>query len=268
MPVPRRPIRLSIGLAALAVLSTQAVSSAPPPAGAGEGSSWKAGRRITLEMSEEGAGSARYTFENAANGDFRIEESETLEHGVKRSGTVLMVAGRGMAVRGLDLPKDEEFGVLDGPFLRLELVRTLLERAVPAGPASVKEPVKVEMREASRAIQVETPTAGAGFLPPWRVTGSVTRASAEEVAVDLSFQSAISSQGTAAVAYHFKGTWELGAPAASLPDDTPLAGWTSYLLGPVPQSDDEGEGYALGARRAPTPYPTVGALRKAAQASP
>src|SRR5262249_50746738 len=153
MPVPRRSIPLSLCLVALPVLSARAVSAAPPPPGGG--SSWKTGSRITLEMEEEGAGSAHYTFENAANGDFRIEESETLEHGAKRAGTVLMVAGRGMAVRGLDLPKRGELAAIDGPFLRLQLVRILLERAVPLGPAAVKETVTVESREESRAIEVE-----------------------------------------------------------------------------------------------------------------
>jgi hypothetical protein len=248
-------------LVALVTLSATAHAASPAPPPAAGGSPWTGANRITLEFSEEGAGSASYIFENAANGDFRIEETETPAHEAKRSGTLYMVGGRGMAVRGLDLPLGGELAAVDGPFLRLELARTLLERGVPGGPASIKAPVQIDSREAAKAIQVETPTAAAQFPPPWRLKGSVTK-EAQEVTFDLVLKSETFLKSSSGTTFHFHGTWKLGAVPASFPDDTSLSGWTSYLLAPVLQKDS-GD-YEPGAVPLPT-VPTLGALRKVAQ---
>ncbi|HTQ80060.1 MAG TPA: hypothetical protein VMM92_08690 [Thermoanaerobaculia bacterium] len=275
----------ALALALLLLLASAAAAqpagnpapAAPAPAAPEiPASPWAVGNHISLTVTEPGA-SATYTFENAANGDFRVDETSEAR-GVRGAGSILMIAGRGMAVRGLSLTEGAEVDAVDRPVLSLQLLKALLEKALPAGPPAVRGTVPVEVREALEPLAFETPTTQGEFRPPWRAQGTVRREAEERLAFDLTFRAPRPAgasprrpgnpPGNPEVEYRLKGVWLLSALPPSLPDDLPLAGWALYQVGPIRHTIGNSEIFGYGAERLTADYLTVGAFRQAVAAPP
>lgn len=148
------------------------------------------------------------------------------------SGTIMVIEGRVMLVRGLLLPRGYEIDALDSRVLMLHLAFELLGRAFPRGPDSVSSNANVRISESRTPIPVRTVSARGEFRAPWSLKGTASREAPERVAFDLEFTFPDEGSPTEQV-MNLSGTWQLDRLGLALNDAMTLDGWQSYLLGGV-----------------------------------
>jgi len=213
---------------------------------------WHCGNRVWLCVSD-GTTSGDWRFEIGEEDDLRLTIHEVSPQGV-RTGQIILVAGRAMLTLGLELPEGQESDAVDGPVLLLQLVLTLLHRALPEGPEALEGEARVELGDSGEALQVGTLSASAEFPAPWSATGQVHGQTGTAIELDLHFTCGMGAQAQTTLT--MRGTWERLTPPPALDDDMAVAGWRMYALGPRYQGDvlDHGAGPL-------DPAPTIGTLR-------
>jgi hypothetical protein len=122
-------------------------------------------------------------FDRSTN-DLRVDVDSAAAKEVNR-GSIGMIEGQTMIVRGLKLERGYEIDALDGPMLTMRLMVALLNRAIPGGPDALKGRKKIDLSEQQVGIQFATPSAEGQITAPWRVVGMVNRAEGEAIAYDL-----------------------------------------------------------------------------------
>jgi hypothetical protein len=172
--------------------------------------------------------------------DFRLD-AEMSNGKVTRTGTILMVNGLVMAVRGQAVNPGHELDLLDGAALSQQLVYRLLNEALPQGPGALKGVRKVDYASESTDLHLATPSSEGIVSAPWRVTGTVKRLAGNAVEYDLKLTSGGASNiADNANTYnpHVSGRLSKLA-AAKLDDSTSLKGWKTYSVGAELASNDE-----------------------------
>jgi len=250
-------------IAVLAALSLDDLAMARDAAASSRGQavSWEKLNVFTLTLSSDsGPGRVTYRGEGSfTTGDLRLDV-DLVDSENKQAGTMLVVGGKVMAVRGLELPAH---GVdpLHSAIIALRLVTSALMVASPDGPDAVKGAVCIDHRETEKALRVGAPPAGRQFPPPWSVRGQVDRSRDGTIAYDLELSVGRSipyglepppgnlMEPESRVGVRCVGTLSASATAPGLSDQFSLKGWKTYsLLGAPP----------------PTPAPpTIGAVREA-----
>jgi hypothetical protein len=203
----------------------------------------------------------RGKFDSASN-DYQLD-SEMSDGNATRAGTILMVGGLVMAVRGEVVKPGLELSLLDGAALSQQLVYRLLSTAIPAGPQAIAHTQKVRYASDSLPILLSTPSAEAVVSAPWSVTGTVKQLTGGTIEYDLSVHSGGGSAGGAISAYnpHLAGRLSRTA-SARLDDSISLAGWKTY---DVASRVDAGNGASMavaGIHTSARPYRTVAEVRK------
>jgi hypothetical protein len=182
---------------------------------------WQAGNRITLRATD-GFSIGDWQFEFGDHDDLHLtlrqqSPDEVLE------GELLVVGGRLLLTKGLELPPGAEIDAIDGPGIMLKLVIELLGRAVPAGPEAFVHEAPVDIR-GDEDLRVATQSASGEWPGPWHLEGRVDRSDAA-IRFALTFTSPDSR-------LEFSGTWEQIDPPPQLDEGMSLAGWRIHSLGP------------------------------------
>ncbi|MPZ47007.1 MAG: hypothetical protein GEV05_27310 [Betaproteobacteria bacterium] len=215
---------------ALAATLAAAQSRQPPADPAVASSEWAKGNRVLLGVTQERLGfSAQWRFQRSGNGDIVLDLEET-RAGQARAGALMLVANGVLLARDVPLERGRELDSFNGPLLMLQLVLRLLERAVPAGPASIKREMPIDAAEHDRAVKVSTIGADGEFLAPWRVTGQIGPGADGQVRFELQFVSANRSPRGAPYETRIVGIWQNASPPVQLPDTMPLRGWRGFRI--------------------------------------
>lgn len=211
-----------------ALAAGEPASSAATPLDTG--SEWAKGNRVLIGVTQERLGfSAQWRFERAAGGDVLLELEET-RAGQARAGALLLVSDGALLARDVPLERGRELDSFNGPLMMLQLVLRLLERAVPAGPASVRRDMSIDTSENERALKVAAIGAEGEFLAPWRVRGRIGAGAHGQIRFELQFVSANRSARATPYETRIAGIWQNASPPPQLPDTMPLRGWRAFRI--------------------------------------
>lgn len=203
------------------------------------------------------------TFDDPA--DVSIELDTPAAKGRTR-GTLLLVGGQALAIKGFAPEPGFEIDPLDTAIVNLKLVTNLLTRIEPAGPDAVKASRAVKLADGKKALVAYTRSLNLQFDAPWTVTGQVKRVDAKSVAYDLTIEAPGAKAGER-LKWQLKGT--AGGPAreASLGDALSLAGWSAWRLA-APTSKTGHATLTFGTQKLPGPFATMKDLRAALARAP
>lgn len=239
---------------------------APASATAGEKISWFKGNHITVQASAEGAkDSTRYELWVSGPGDVRVEESDSTG---KKSGSILLVGGRFLAMRGIDSEPGMEIDTMDLPALNWQLAAQLLERAFPGGPPASLPSKEIAVAEPKQGIEVGTMSAGGEYGAPWKLKAKASRGDAGRISYQLNFSYTDSETGKSAPPVVLSGTWEHLPSNQETPASTSLEGWKIFSLGPTQQQEGSSHILDYGTSSVKDRAQTVGDLKKLAEKQP
>jgi hypothetical protein len=192
---------------------------------------WYRGNVITLDAAEPKVGfKAQWRFERTADNDIRLVLDEQRKVGPQR-GTMMIIGQQALLTRDLTLARPGSvLPAVDGPTLLLNLTLRMLERGVPEGPVAMRRERSVSLSEKTLPINIQTPSAQGLFLPPWQLTGKVTR-KGDQFVFDLLLVSRSRTDANAAHNTVLRGSWknEEKTPPV-LPSEMALAGWDLYAI--------------------------------------
>ncbi|MDX1554581.1 MAG: hypothetical protein R3212_01000 [Xanthomonadales bacterium] len=214
-------------LAALLVgltVSAQAWSQEGGEASISPDATWRDVSAVRMDVEFPGDGyHASWLLHRCECGDLLIESELNLPGEVEK-GELLLVGQRAVLERGFKSEELETEMSWDAPALMLQLAGYLLERSVPAGPASVTQNTVVSFAEATQAINLDSGNAVGGFPAPWEVTATVAPQGETHRRFDLRFSFAVPGQSVVAE-MRLKGVGDYARRNFPLPDDMPLKGW-------------------------------------------
>ncbi|MGH7233660.1 MAG: hypothetical protein ACREJU_20205 [Nitrospiraceae bacterium] len=222
---------------------------------------WLQGNRIKIRPGGF-EGQSLITMEMGQGGDVWIKQDSKADDKLTTL-SLLLVAGKAVAVTGGELPSGAEMEILDRAGLQLQLVEYILARAFPAGPDGVKGQKKMAMSEKKEPIRIGTTGAKGYFSPPWSVSGKATLLAPDKIGFDFTFSFAGEKAKKKRSTLKFAGIWQRDARTPQFDDRLPLEGWKIYLLGT--RTGDKTAEYGA----VPTEsYKTLGHLREALQKQP
>jgi hypothetical protein len=184
----------------------------------------------------------------------------------RSKGSLLLVGGQGIAVKGFAPEPGFEIDPLDTAIVNLKLVTNLLARAAPEGPAGVKAATAVQLRDDKLPLLAYTRSLNLQFAAPWTVTGQLKRVDAATVAYDLVIEAPGAKAGER-LKWVLKGTAGGATRPKALDDAMPLSSWTAYRLGPG-KSKTGHTTLAFGTQKLPGPFATMRELRAALAKAP
>lgn len=203
-----------------------------------------------------------WTSEIDANHDSLIAIDN--RYGTERAqGQIMVVSGRVLASRGLDLKVGYEIDTLDSAILSFRLVRELLQCALPAGPGSINADEVVQYSEQVNPIRVGTPSAVGEFSAPWSVEGRVRRLNEETLSYALSFAYFAGPEASNQAKMSLSGTWQQGKSAARFSDAMNLRDWKIHRIGPITRVRGNSTILDFGADPVANRFATLGDLRAA-----
>ena len=194
---------------------------------------WLKGNKVLVNVTS-GSKESDLTFsvEINENDDARAEITGR-ESGRRVAGTIMVVGGRVMCTRGLELEKGYEIDELDSITLTMQMALNLLSRAFPQGSGSVGSTTSIDLVERVRPLALNTRSASGSTPVPWNLRGSATHMEGQKVGFRLSFSYPSEQGGSRRETIQLAGTWEIAPTALVLDDSIQLRGWQIYSLGPV-----------------------------------
>lgn len=188
---------------------------------------WADPLRVDLGVEFPGEGyHARWELFRCDCGDLLVR-SELSAPGEVDKGETLLVQGRVVLSRGFGADEAELGSSLDAPALMMQLALRLLERSAAGGPASITEPVDVEVLDEINLIHLESYSAVGGFHAPWSVKGRIAPVTAGQRSFDLRFEFSVGAGNTAQQgAMRLKGFADFSTGDFPLPASGSLDGWT------------------------------------------
>ncbi len=194
--------------------------------------------------------------EMAPNGDARVTY-ETTDGESPQAGTILVISGRWMLVKGLNLEKGREIDLLDIASLNSQLLLTLLSKSLPNGPPAAGDAQEISFTEEVEPIQVSTSSASGVYPAPWSVTGNARALSNSTVTYSIDFNVKRGDVPT----MHLEGAVSTPSAAIELSDSMSLTGWTVYKIGPYEEQTSQGTVLDYGAKASAVTAKTLGELR-------
>ena len=194
--------------------------------------------------------------EMASNGDARVTYAQT-DGESPQAGTILVISGRWMLVKGLKSEKGREIDFLDIAGLNSQLLLTLLSKSLPNGPPAAGEFHEISFTEKVEPIQVGTSSASGVYPAPWSVTGNAMAPSDSTVTYSIDFKVERGDFPT----LHLEGAVSTPAGAIELADSMSLAGWAVHKIGPYEERTSQGTILDYGAKAAAVTAKTLGELR-------
>jgi len=249
-------IRLLAALFLIALASTTFGAEKP---------SWFQGNHITVQVSAAGEkDTARYELWVSGPGDIRVEEFYE-SAGKKKSGSILLVGGRFLAMRGIDSEPGMEVDAMDLPALNWQLAAQLLQRAFPGGPPASFPTKEIAIAEPKQGIEVGTMSAGGEYGAPWKLRAKASRGDAGRISYQLNFSYTDSETGNPAPSVILTGTWEHLQSNPETPANTSLEGWKVFSLGPTQRQEGDSHILDYGTSSVEDRAQTVGDLKKLAE---
>lgn len=182
----------------------------------------------------------------------------------RSKGSILLVGGQALAVKGFTPEPGYEIDPLDVAIVNLKVLTQLLDAAVPGGPAALKGKQAVDKREAKTPILASTPGANARFDAPWHLKGTAERIDAARVAFRLEIEVGGGAGSAERARWAFSGEATGSSQGRVLDESMSLAGWTAYALGNVPVAKPSSHAtLRFGATRLPGPFAALKDLRAA-----
>lgn len=204
----------------------------PPPDGAMclDGP-WFGFSTLKVEVSQGNAVTSRYEVTLGAGRDIlaRIEQSTPQYAG---RADVLLIDGSTVIFRNdRSLPGEGE-ELLNDPLLAAQEVASLLQIALPRGPAATAKATPVRAT-GTRILTARTPAMSSYFGPPWKLDGKVTPQAGGTYAFDLAFAFRVARpDGTVTpqeFRHRYRGTIAFPKVRPRVPDAMDLTGWTLNL---------------------------------------
>jgi hypothetical protein len=186
---------------------------------------------ITVTVPPKGA-SGTWKFRTFADPADVVVELDTPAPGGRTRGTMVMVGGQAIAVKGFTPEKGFEIDPLDGALVNFKMLVQLLDAAMPGGPAEVKGRKSVKAGEGKASLVASTPTANARFNAPWTVKGTLERIDAKSLAFRLEVEAPLGDKPGERGRWTYTGRASGTATDRKLEDEMGLAGFAAYSLAP------------------------------------
>lgn len=190
--------------------------------------------------------------------------AENSNGSITKSGKILMISGRVLAVQGQVADSGYEMDALDAPVLQLQLVLRLLGAALPDGTNGIKGSRQIDYSQQKTGIQFATQSAEGFIAPPWRVKGRVTLLAPDDVRYDLALTSGLNGkpmQKGGPYAQNFVGRLSKTS-GAKLDDSMSLNGWTLFGVGVQKKQTSKGTTFDYNAAPSEVTYKTIADVRK------
>lgn len=183
---------------------------------------------------------ARWEYFHCGCGDILVRVEQTAPEGVL-TGEILLIDGQALAARGaVSLSPDLE-PMLQPPSIMMHLAFTLLETAVPKGPASVTKRQALEARSMFTDLETNSGMATGKFGAPWEVTGEVWPSGDGQRRFELRFEftNPTPDDAYAKTTFIFSGGQDYRRDDFPVAGATPLDGWKLQWIskGEVQASD-------------------------------
>lgn len=213
---------------------------------------------LAVEYSDE-QGEARWIFEiHKDQNDIVIEKNEKYD-GKHIEGKLIIVSGRMMLAKGLDLKEGYEIDAADGPGLMMQLLLNMLDHITPDGPQVITADYSVNHIEHEKSIKVSTSSASGEFGVPWTAKGKLNKENNNIISFKINFESSISSEHKFTIT--MEGTWK-SLELEPLSDMMSLDGWKLYSIGPYSKKFESGTIFDYGAQNVISGAVTLGDLRE------
>jgi hypothetical protein len=187
----------------------------------------------------------------------RLEIDDPSAKSSFRHGIIMMVGGRTMVAKNVELKPGSEIDSLDESLLSIVLAMKVLSRALPDGPGTTSQ--QIDFQDAETGIQFATPSAEGSIPAPWSVTGSVEPGAEGEANFQLELKWHLDSKAVPSRRMSGQVRHDCSFQIA---DDTPLAGWKVFEVGPIINPLNKGTRLDYGAKL-PTKGPaTIADIRK------
>jgi hypothetical protein len=216
-----------------ALLSGPALADPCPDEPGGEeacvaSSPWYEANRLAIHFESED-GEADWLFEVASASEYRITLDERFGD-APASGTVMVIDGRIMLTKDLEIDEGSATDSLDAAALVQQLTLKLLQHAYPGGRQEVLGVEAFRVRREHLSIAAATRRASTEFGPPWMVTGQIDNANFDWVDFELEFE-------VPDVEYRasFSGRWEELADPVVFRDTMAIEDWQVWPLTPQPE---------------------------------
>ncbi|HWW19650.1 MAG TPA: hypothetical protein VNZ06_02490 [Steroidobacteraceae bacterium] len=146
---------------------------------------WGDFESVRLHASQPGSAAVdSYLQSSRANGDFEVD-IDIADIAKPQHGTIMMVAGRVMLSKGLNLTPGSELSALDQPLLMYAVLSSTLSRVLPEGPDATVSRQKISHVDTSIGIAYASANAHGYIPPPWSVEGSLRPAGNRSFEFDL-----------------------------------------------------------------------------------
>lgn len=251
-------IRLFVIFALLLLILSLSVSCAREsnqPSDIYEGidrSAWLNFNKIILKLGSADKSYAVFAFNIFDNSDFKIDIKSD-----QADGAIMMIGGRLMLIKGLDLKPGYEINTLDSAMIMMRTALMLLYLSFPDGPPIQPNtyPIKIDNNETT--FRSTTPNVYKVWVAPWSLEGELRVTDSKHLSFDLS---AKFKDGDS---FKASGEWTADIKQPSYPDNTSLDGWKVITIGvSITQYDKSGK---LIERKGPPSPPesckTIGDLR-------
>ena len=190
--------------------------------------------------------------------DIIIEKEEHYD-GEDIKGTLMIISGRIMLTKGLDLKEGYEIDAADGPGLMMQLLLNMLGHLVQDGPESIKGKYIVKHTETIKPIKVSTSSASGVFGTPWTAKGTLEKRQENIVDYDINFEFTLNEENKHSL--KMSGKWK-SKELESLKDSMSLEGWKVHTIGPYSKKYESGTMFDYGAQARKSGAVTIGELRK------
>lgn len=191
------------------------------------GSPWYNANRLAVHF-ESTDGKADWLFEMASGREFRITLDEAFGDEPVR-GIVMVLGGRIMITKDLELEPGGETDSLDTPALVQQLTLKLLQHIYPRGPGQVLGIENFRVRREHLYLSAATSRASAEFAPPWSVSGTVDNGHFGYVDFDLDFEAPDVDYRA-----QFSGRWRELPDPIIFRDTMIIEDWRVWPLAPQP----------------------------------
>jgi hypothetical protein len=222
-----------LGLHGATVAAKPSAECGPPPDGAicADGP-WFSFAWLTADITQ-GPSRSRYEVVLGAGRDLKVRVDENNPN-YRGKADALLIDGNVFVYKREGVLPAEGQDLLSDPFLAAQEAATLLQLALPKGPATVtkKTPVRVAGK---RFIVANTPAMSAYYAPPWKVEGSIEPFGNETYAYELTFTfrtgSPSGTVGDRDQVRRYSGRVSYPKERPRIPDSTSLKGWSVDVPG-------------------------------------
>ncbi len=187
-----------------------------------------------MAPAEGEAGQSRGYYSSTPGADLQLA-SDWKENGVAKHSEAIIVGGRVLIARGLEIPDEFAFDAIEEAFVTASFGAALLAEAFPQGAASLKPHNEIKIENGSHLIETAAAGDGGAFAGPWDLTGVADKSDAGRVTYQLRFKSkkqeATEQRRPGPETIYdieLSGYFENETPAFALKDDASLKGWKIF----------------------------------------